>query len=283
MFKESQHYTVLNKISSIGTGFSLQFYLLKYRQHFMDTAPSLIRILNLNQKDLAVYLDLLKFGASAVSTVAARTNIERTTTHSVLKRLMQKGYVSRTSKGKTGLFVALDPEVFEEKIQRDFEQKRADLHIIQSVIPRLQNIEYQKTNRPAIQIFEGPEGVISLYELLLRTNKKQDAFLTIEKIPQALRGYLTRDYMKHKISQNVRSRVLIENSPTAKRYKQLDEKANRTTKLIPKGPFETEIIIGDNREIAIIDFSKEIVGVLIKSASIRNTFGTIFDLLWDIS
>lgn len=242
------------------------------------------KISNLNRKDIVIYLDLLKFGPSAVSTIAARTNIERTTAHAVIKRLIQKGYVSRTSKDKTGFFAALDPEIFEEKAQRDFEQKRSDLRMVQFVIPQLQSIKSEKTNRPVIQIFEGPESVISLYELLLRTNKKQDAFLTVEKIPRALKKYLTQDYIKHKIIQNVQSRVLVENSRRARIYKQLDQKANRHTKLVPKGqfPFETEIIVGDNREIAIIDFSREIIGVLIRSTSIRNTLLSIFNLLWDI-
>ena len=250
----------------------------------MEISPIFAKILNLNDKDLAVYLDLLKFGSSAVSTIATRTNIERTTTHAVIKRLTKKGFVIRTSRDHTSLFAALDPEVFEEKIKRDFEQKKFDLGVIQSLIPQLQSIEFQKTNRPAIQIFEGPEGVISLYELLLRTNKKQDAFLTIEKIPDTLKKYLTQDYIKHKISHNVQSRVLVEDSQRAKKYQCLDRKANRITKLLPKGqfPFETEIIVGDNGEIAIIDFSKVIVGVLIKSSSVRNTISAIFDLLWNI-
>lgn len=250
----------------------------------MKIPTCFMEILNLNSKDVAVYLNLLQFGPSAVSTIAARTNIERTTAHAVLKRLSKRGFVARTSKEKTSLFAALDPEIFEEKAMRGLEQKKADLRMIQSFIPQLQNIEYRDTNRPSIQVFEGAEGVISLYELFLRTNKKQDAFLTIEKIPKPLRKYLTRDYMKNKISQNVQSRVLVENSPRAKRYKKLDGRANRTTKLIPKGhfPFETEIIIGDNREIAIVDFSKDIIGVLIRSASIRNTLSAIFNLLWRI-
>ncbi|MFA6918458.1 MAG: helix-turn-helix domain-containing protein [Candidatus Gracilibacteria bacterium] len=250
----------------------------------MEISPFVAEILGLNKKDLSVYLDLLKFGSSAVSTIAVRTNIERTTTHAVIKRLVRKGFISRTSKDNTNLFAALDPEVFEEKIKRDFEQKRADLSVIQSFIPQLQNIKCQSANRPVIQVFEGPEGVISLYELLLRTNKKQDAFLTIEKIPKTLKKYLTEDYIKHKISNNVQSRVLVEDSPRAKKYQHLDRKANRITKLLPKGqfPFETEIIVGDNGEIAIIDFSKIIIGVLIKSSSVRNTISAIFELLWKI-
>ena len=60
----------------------------------MKIPACFMEILNLNSKDIAVYLNLLQFGPSAVSTIAARTNIERTTVHAVLKRLSNKGVCS---------------------------------------------------------------------------------------------------------------------------------------------------------------------------------------------
>ncbi len=252
----------------------------------MSTDPRIFyqfkEALDLNDKDLEIYIDLFQFGASAASTVAARTRIDRTTVYAVLKRLINKGVVVKTIRNNTNIFVALEPTAFEQRLQNEITDRQEKLASFQEIIPQLLNFKMTEGTRPSIQIFEGPSSIITLYEQLLHSSKIQDAFLTIEKMPAPLKKYLTKDYIQKKLKLKVKSRVLVEESTRAKKYKLLDSKANRITKLVPKGkfPFETEIIISDTDEVAIIDFRKEIIGVYIKSSSIRNTLKAIFDLIW---
>jgi len=248
-----------------------------------DFIPILKNTFDLNEKDIEIYLDLLKHGHTAVSTIAARTHIDRTTAYSAIKRLISKGLIVRTAKKGTAYFTALDPEVFEDKVEHQIEQKEALLRAIKRYTPQMRMMKNkQAEGRPRIQIFEGPEGIISLYEQLLQTSKAQDVFLTVEKMPKDLKRYLTKEFMKHKLKAGVKSRVVVEDSKRAKAYKALDKGANRETKLIPRGtnPFETEIIIGDDNEVAIIDFQDELIGVHIRSRSIRNTMSRIFEMTW---
>jgi len=239
--------------------------------------------LELNDKDATIYLDLLQSGQSAVSTISARTYIDRTTVYSVLKRLMNKGVVSKTPQKNQTLFFALDPDIFRTKLQNEIEKKESELEAVAKFIPTLANIKNINSNKPLIQIFEGPSGIISLYELMLKNNKKEDAFLTIDTLPNALKKYLRNDYIKNKKKNKVFSRVIIQDSKKASKYKDLDHKSNRKTKIIPKEkfPFETEIIIGANDEVAIIDFQAELLGVYIRSKTIRNTLKGIFESLWN--
>jgi len=148
-------------------------------------------------------------------------------------------------------------------------------------LPELNTIKGQQSVRPAVQIFEGVKCVISLYELMLKTSKKQSAFLTIEKIPKELKSYLTKTFINHKIKYKVKSRVLITYSKSVKLYQCLDKKFYREIKIISKNAlsFETEIIIGQ-QEIAVIDLSSSFFGVLIKSSTIRNTMASLFEIIW---
>jgi sugar-specific transcriptional regulator TrmB len=238
-------------------------------------------LLQLNEKDVKIYLDLLQNGSSAASTVAARTRIDRTTVYAVLKRLLNKGFLTQGKKNKTAYFTALDPDLLETTFQKDIDEKYKQLNLLKKILPELLEQKNKDSVRPAVQIFEGADGVISLYELTLKNSKKQDAFLTVDTLPVELESYLKETYIQHKLKRKVQSRVIVSHAVQAKRYQMLDKKANRQTKIIPDGflPFETEIIIGTD-EIAVIDLSSAFFGVLIRSRSIRNTMAALFDLMW---
>jgi len=241
------------------------------------------KTLNLIPKDSQIYVDVLKFGNSAASTISIRTQIDRTTVYSALNRMKNRGLITETKHNKVAYFNALAPDALKVKLEKEIQVKEKKLGDLNNIISDLSLLHTSQETRPAVQIFEGTSGVIALYELMLKTNKKQDAFLTINKMPTELKKYLCDLYIKHKRKNKVHSRVLVNDSIKAKKYKNLDKKANRKTKIIPKGamPFETEIIIGKN-EIAVIDLRGNYFGVLIKSQSICNTMSSIFNMLWDL-
>jgi len=246
-------------------------------------SKQLIKLLDLNEKDAQIYLDLLKFGSSAASSVATRSQIDRTTVYAALKRLIRKGLVSQTKRDGTTYFDALEPDALEVSIQREIQEKQSKLHVLKTLLPDLAALRNEQSVRPAVQIFEGVDGVIALYELMLKQNESLSAFLTVAHLPKELRSYLTDTYIKRKVKRGVHSRVLVSDSKRAQRYKDLDSKGNRTTKIVPESqmPFETEIIIGSDA-IAVIDLRDQFFGVFIKSPSIRNTLSAIFEIVWGL-
>lgn len=246
-------------------------------------SKQLIKLLELNEKDAQIYLDLLRFGSSAASSVATRTQIDRTTVYAALKRLIRKGLVSQTKRDGTTFFDALDPDALEVSIQREIQEKQSKLNVLKTLLPDLAALKNEQSVRPAVQIFEGVDGVIALYELMLKQNESLAAFLTVAHLPKELKSYLTDTYIKRKVKRGVHSRVLVSDSKRAQRYKDLDSKGNRTTKIVPESqlPFETEIIIGADA-IAVIDLRDQFFGVFIKSPSIRNTLSSIFEIVWGL-
>ncbi len=250
----------------------------------MNCFNQLQNLFHLNQKDFDIYSQLLQSGPSAASTLASRTEMDRTTVYAVLKRLIKKGFIVSTSKKKITIFIALEPETLEGKLMQEITQKKNKLDLLKSILPELNQFKNVHGLKPAILIFEGAQAVISLYELMLRSSKEQDAFLTIDVIPKPLQSYLKKDYILHKRSLGVKSRVLVEESIHAFHYQKMDHKSNRVTKIITRGhiPFQCEIIISQKEEVAMIDFSHELIGVHIQSNTIRNTLKAIFDHLWEL-
>ncbi len=271
----------MNCSLTLTTGLFSGRKVLKLSQHML--AKQLIKLLKLNEKDARIYLDILRFGSSAASSVATRTQIDRTTVYAAFKRLIRRGLVSQTKLDGTTYFDALDPDALEVSIQREIQENQAKLTVLKTILPDLAALKNEQSVRPAVQIFEGVEGVVALYELMLKQNKDLSAFLTVEHLPKELKTYLTDTYIKRKIKRGVHSRVLVSDSKRAAPYKDLDPKGNRVTKIVPSGylPFETEIIIG-LEGVAVIDLRGQFFGVFIKSPSIRNTLFAIFELVWGL-
>lgn len=237
----------------------------------------------LHTKDIEVYLDMCKHSQSYASSIATRTGIDRTTVYSVIKRLLKLGIITQTKLNGIRAYLALSPEIFLDKIDRNIDELTAQKKTTQNFIDEMAKIKKQHTYiKPKIQIFEGDEAIMSLYQYTLSIPGTQKSFLTIKRIPQSLGDFLKNQYIKMKIKHRVHSRVLIANTNFAPKYKSLDARSNRTTKIVTKHPFDlhSEVIMFNTNEVAIIDFHKQIYGIIIKSDTLYKTTEALFDYIW---
>ena len=84
---------------------------------------SVLQKLGLAEKEIKVYLALLSLGPSAIRKIATKAGVNRGTTHDALKTLQREGLVSYYHKEKRQHFVAEDPKVLENIVNR----KKAEL------------------------------------------------------------------------------------------------------------------------------------------------------------
>ena len=61
--------------------------------------------LGLSQREINIYLALLKLGSASIRDIAAQAGINRGTTYETLKELASKGVVSYFPKGKRRIFL----------------------------------------------------------------------------------------------------------------------------------------------------------------------------------
>lgn len=258
-------------------------YLLKYRQHMISPiVKAYLEGQGYNQNEIKVYIDLVAHGQSYASTVAVRTKLDRTTVYSILKKLSSQGIIVQTHIEGVNAYIALSPDVFLNKLDYKIESLQAERRLTSDFIEQISQIQQTKFDYPKIQIYEGEEAIISLYEGSLKDSDQQKAFLTLKNIPQKLKNYLQSSYIQQKITKNVQSQVLVADSSVARKYKEKDLTSNRETKLITKYPFElhSELILFQQSKIAIIDFHKAPYGIVVQSSTLYKTMLTIFDCLW---
>lgn len=236
----------------------------------------------LNAKDIRVYLDVYAYGQSYASSVAARTHIDRTTVYAVLKRLMKRSLIIRTKSHNVRAYMAVNPQVFIDHIDRDIESLKTQKKSASLFLDEISKIKRLSFLKPGTKIFEGTEAIKNLYLHTLEKNRNQKAFLSIDTIPTALKDFLKKEFIKLKVAKKVVSKVLVAETPFARRYKALDEPSNRETQIIKKYPFNlhSEIILCNDREVALIDFREDLYGILIESETLYKTMETLFDYIW---
>lgn len=123
----------------------------------------------LNDRETNVYLGLLKLGSAPVRKIAAAANLNRTTVHDILNKLMADGLVSFVDKTKHRYFTAEPPEhlLTALKMRRNhIEQTESDIN---KILPELKSLYEKSESRPKAKYFEGEVGLHTILQDVLDT------------------------------------------------------------------------------------------------------------------
>ena len=133
----------------------------------MDHA--LLQELGLSPNEAKIYLALLTYGGSGVSTISLRSKVHRRNAYDSVHRLLEKGLVSEIFQQGETVFEAVDPGKLMEFV-REKEMK------VSSALPNLLSI-YQSHRAPQqAYIFKGLEGMKNFLRLALREGKDMYEF-----------------------------------------------------------------------------------------------------------
>lgn len=124
--------------------------------------------LGLNEREAIIYLQLLKEKLATASSLAKATRINRTTVYLELNNLISKGLSSYVIKNHIKYFQAASPDKLVD-IQEE-KKKKANF-----ILPKLKVLH--KDIQPfQFEVFEGKEGVKTLYEDIYTSAKDICAF-----------------------------------------------------------------------------------------------------------
>ena len=154
---------------------AFKFFNFYYREVLYET---LIQI-GFTEKESEIYLELLKLGPQAVSVIARKVEINRTTVYSVLRTLQAKGVVSSFVKNRVRVFVANDPNMlvayFDSKC-RNFESRREDL-LSKLVAFRTEMGNEYDLNRPVVGYFDGIVAMKGAFSNLMEAGEFLFAYI----------------------------------------------------------------------------------------------------------
>lgn len=232
--------------------------------------------LGLDDKEAKVYLALLELGEGNIQQIAKKSGVKRTTVYDILSSLKEKRLANQLIKNKKTIFFAEDPRKFEENIE---ERKNT----LKKMLPELLSIANRIGGKPKVRYFEGVDGINEIYEDTLRYSDYELIVWGSEKSKYGFgEDFLLGQYVPRRLKKKIWVRAIAVDSPMMRKYKELDEKSLRRTKLIRESnlPLEIEINLYANNKIAMMSFEEKI-GLIIESQKIYTTLKSIFEMNWN--
>ena len=170
----------------------------------MDEIKQALEEYGLSRNETNVYLNCLKLGICSVYKLSEKTFLPKSTCYDTLKSLKQKGLVSSIIKNKKKHFEAADPE----KLIGILEEKKSK---IESIIPSLGLMKRTATEKPQIEIFSGKEGVKTIFESVLVTNKDFLIMGNFDKFKEYFPFYSDL-FVKRRVKQKLVCKLIEEKS-----------------------------------------------------------------------
>lgn len=232
--------------------------------------------LGLTPKESKVYLAVLEIGTAPASDVALRAKMHRVSTYDILKKLIERGFVSTHSQKKVKYFTATPPDL----LRQDFRKKYMDF---KEALPELRRLQ-GTTSHPHIRYYEGLEAVKKIYADTLSSRTEILNYADSKSIREFWPSY-DEDYVNERVKRRIYLRGISPKDEHGQRVAAESEKKHREIRLVQAGPFSfaNEINIYDDK-VAIVTFSqREVMGMIIESPEIANTQRAIFMMAWEFA
>ncbi len=245
-----------------------------------------LRQLGLSDNEVRIYLSLLPLKKAASSTLGYRTNLERNTARYTCQQLARKGLIAETQEGNTLFYNPEPPDkilFMLENAKKEILQKEEQAN---RIIGHLRTMADPKTALPKVRFFEGEDGIIEMFEDVLKENKPLYGAVTIPKdLPQKILDYKEKIYYPKKKELFFPTWGIFSDDKQTKGLQKLDHQVNRQSLLVPADEFPIEIcyhIYGN--KVSFYSYAPgDMTGVIIENEHIRKTQMSIFKMAWEFA
>lgn len=120
-----------------------------------------------SEKEVSVYLALFALGSAVVSGIAKRAAINRSTAYVILDLLAKRGLVSFAERRGVRLYNAASPEHLVQYLEKSAKKYANLAGVVKKAMPELKSLQKAGQaiqSRPKVQLFEGQEGIKTVYE-----------------------------------------------------------------------------------------------------------------------
>jgi len=234
----------------------------------------------LSEKEAQIYLSLLELGATSVANIAVKAKINRTTAYDILEALVNFGIAGRVGDRKKKTYVAEHPEQLVTYLERKSKEYVEKSEVAKSMLPELKSIYNSIPHRPRVKLYEGEDGIISIYEDSLTSKTEILSWLNAENTADFAKKYF-EEYYKRRAENKIHIKAIVSDTPEARRIKKRNEIENRESRLIPKElmDIKPECYIYDDK-VAFMSL-REKFGIIIESKDIADAQRKLFALAWE--
>jgi len=238
-----------------------------------------LKMLGLTESEVKVYLICLALGQALVSTIASRCGFKRTSTYTIIEKLVKKGFLSSFKKNGTNYFCAIAPEVLLEKCEQQVTQSNSMLKKMQQILPILCSLNEEAKSTLDISIYEGRKGLITGYEDTLTSSSGIIAIASIDDTETYFPKYVP-EYYKRRTKAGINISAIFPDSNKSRFRQEQDQFELRKSRLINSDLMKhTELNVYDDKT-AYFSFTDE-AAIIVRSKALSDSLRDMFSLCWD--
>jgi HTH-type transcriptional regulator, sugar sensing transcriptional regulator len=225
--------------------------------------------LGFEEREIKVYIALLKEQNLTALKIAKKTSIDRTTTYDILERLMNKGVASSFIQNKIKHFKVLTPK----QLLVYFKEK---FYSLENIIPSLNQLKDNSHEVVKCELLQGKNGFKTVIRDFTEANTHYKT-IGIRKEYEEILGYLTDQYVLRLNTLNVKEKAIVEEGS---KFVPLKYGTYRylKKKLLP--PITTLIY---NNVVIFFIWKEPYFAIRIENKEFAKLQSEYFDLLWDVA
>ena len=250
-------------------------------KNFKNMLKSLKQI-GLKEKEIKVYLIILKLGSLSAQTISSETGIKRTTVYLVLEKLKKIGLAGEIIEKNKKIFFAENPKKLLKIIQAKKKEMEKEEKRIKEILPDLEKILKNKKEEPQKKIihYQGIEGIWNIGDDMLKTKKDH---YSIE--PGIFYNYigLSRafDFFKKRRQIGVtKGYIIADHHPNILKFYRQGYTEFQEIRFLPEVKNLNSVVIIYGEKVALISFKKPYSSILIENKEIYSLIKFIWSALW---
>lgn len=246
----------------------------------------ILKRLGFTDTEIKLYLTGLQLGSSTATELAKAAGIKRTTTHSALLSMEEKGLVGGHEQAGKKLYTMEAPQVLERRYVEAIDALKGEHLDFLNALPLFDAFTKTGAQPTEVSSFSGKEGVKSAVDAALYCSSRHWKIIAPKRNYFSEGGTEYGDYfIKIRRQRQIKARSLWERSFIKGRTFSETAFTFRDPRLIPKhleGKFKSTLILFDE-SVLFINSAKEDTAVLIRSKEINDTMSVFFEGLWALS
>lgn len=261
------------------------FYISKMKFKVDRKVMDYLSEFDLTEREIIVYLTLLRTGPNTIMNLARETGIKRSTTHNNVEELVNKGLVSQTNYGERRMVVAEEPD----KLKFLIENRKWTINKLEKNMPDILKSIYElvpnanDNTSVKVKYYTGENGFKEATQRSITQAKGE--ILQLSNMSEWRKvftyEYAKDSYIPARLKAGVFARTLAVKDDIAEKNKKEDAEYNREMRFFPDTvDFKSTILIYGG-EVLITKSIEPYVAILIEDNTVAETFRQIFNLLWD--
>ena len=240
-----------------------------------------LKQLGFGETEAVVYMKSLELGPATVQEMAKKLSLNRVTVHSVVERLLEKGFLTESRKKTRRLIVAAAPKTlfrFVEKKKTEAEEMSRDLSDAVTLLE-----QFQTTSRffPAVRFYEGTQGFQLMLEETLEAKNDVLVFSYVPVFEKLIGREALEKNIAKRAARGIRSKLLFPPCEIAEHLYKKRGSYDIDVRLTPKELTWNAAVFMWNETIALASFKEgRLTTTFIDNKDIADMLRIMHCLMW---